>query len=131
MKKRRKVEKDQRMIRSAVFERCGHSQKRKREKVCFSLMPGIGRFLCVCIRYPLPKCQLGMSLKWVQGTKIRNGLSQEEDRVGRERERESTSVTFLRCACVRTLLARMRTCCQRRTDSQIILAAASSSRRIM
>lgn len=103
MKKRRKVEKDQRMIKSRrVFERCGHRHKRKREKaVFFSLMPGIGRSLCVCIRYPLPKCQLGMGLK--MGTTHEDQkwpLAGEEDRVGGGREREGEHIHHLPEMCV-------------------------------
>lgn len=125
MKKRRKVEKDQRMIKSRrVFEKCGHRQKRKREKGCL-FSNARNRALSVCV-HSIPPSQMSALDEFKMGTAHEDQKWPSRGRkIGwGERERESTSITFLRCACVRTLLARMRTCCQRSTDSQPILAAA-------
>lgn len=129
MKKRRKVEKDQRMIDSRrAFERCGHHQKRKREKGCF-FSNARNRALSVCV-HSIPPSQMSARDEFKMGTAHED---QKWPHAGGEARSggESTSITFLRCACVHTLLARLRTCCQRSTDSQPILAAASSSWRIM
>lgn len=130
MKKRREVEKDQRMIKSRrVFERCGHRQKRRREKVVFLFSNARNRALSVCV-HSIPPSQMSARDEFKMGTAHED---QKWPHAGGEARLggESTSITFLRCAFVRTLLARLRTCCQRSTDSQTILAAASSSWRIM
>lgn len=134
MKRRGEVEKDQRMIKSRrVFERCGHRQKRKREKRCF-FSNARNRALSVCV-HSIPPSQMSARDEFKMGTTHEDQKLPSRpggEKIGWGRERESTSITFLRCACVHTLLARLRTCCQRSTDSQSILAAAaSSSRRIM
>lgn len=90
MKKRREVEKDQRMIKSRrVFERCGHRQKRRREKVVFLFSNARNRALSVCV-HSIPPSQMSTRDEFKMGTRHEDQKCPltEEERVGRERGRE-------------------------------------------
>lgn len=125
MKKRRKVGKDQRMIKSRrVSERCGHRQKRKREKGCF-FSSARNRALSIGV-HSIPPSQMSSRDECRNGYYARRSEMPSHGRkIGwGEREGEREHIHHLPEMCVGTLLARMRTCCQRSTASQPILAAA-------